>query len=102
MRMLRELLLEADARGRGRVFAPALDWREARAAIEGERRVLIDAGLEHEATHTQLLRGSLEAGQHRPSDSLAPLSGSDAHPLRPGGPHAEPADGAAPDPPAFL
>ena len=64
--------------------------------------MLIDAGLEDEPTHTQLLRGSLEAGKHRPSDSLASLIGFDVHPLRLGSLRVKEADGSAPNRPVAV
>src|SRR6202022_211154 len=80
--MLNEVLLEAEARGRGRVLAPAVDLREAGAPIEDERGILVDAGFEHEAPHAHLPGGRLEAVEHGAADSLAPLIGFDVHPLR--------------------
>jgi len=97
-----KVLLEADARGRGRVFPPAVDLREAGAAIEGECRLLVNARLEHEALHTHPFGGGLEVGQYSGPHSLAPLIGFDIHPFRLGGRGVEKADGATPDRSAII
>src|SRR6202035_1925316 len=100
--MLTELLLEADARRRGRILAPAVDLGKASPTIEGERLVLIDARLEYQAANTERLGGGLEAGQHGRSDSPASMIRFDVHPLCLGGRRVEKTDRATPYRPAVV
>lgn len=62
----------------------------------------MDAGLEHEATHTPLLGGGLEAGQYSSADPLTPLIRFHVHPLRLGSGRVEKTDGATPYRPAIV
>src|SRR6202011_3051890 len=100
--MLTELLLEADARRRARILAPAVHLCKAGPTIEGERLVLIDARLEYQAPNTQLLGGGLQAGQHSRADSPASMIRFDVHPLCLGGRRVEKSDRATPYRPAVA